>query len=909
MKGKVKVYKFALLSMLVLAIAVFGINSIFLSNADAAVLRPYDPAVTMGLTVAYSTENGGSLDIEVTGEGITDYAYQYWLKTKVSTDSSGNLEDSRYIWQMVIGYEEGSSSENIPITADNLDQNDKYNVIVRVKDGDVVIEELYGAYAAGDIGKPVITFITVDDKAVYEDDVIVNKDEAVTINVFANIASDIALYYGNGDVPIYSEEDSTEAEFSLDLSTYKVGKHTFRAEITEGGKKDVKTFTIYAYSDYKSNEMPVITSLTGSDDGSGKSTFIMKVQFADGITVKDSEKDNFTYTLKSGPFDGEIKSRTVNADGKTLDVEFEVNYGSNKGTYQTIGTVTRTGVNAGGDTDKVIIYYDGYCAGGSLTLSAVQEENTYTITADGSIDNVNEENCEYAFYREDASGWVLIRDYQTISDNPVKYNKLEWTPSKAGTYNIQARIKNTASVTWEKAVTKQYTVGSDALAGNVSVEIYDYEDYETGEPVTSGFIAGRPYMIKAVYTPTAAEVTANIQVLYMFTLTNKNLGTVYLNNYSPNSYYIFIPNKADAFEITARVINQSSFGFKDKAIDVDVIAETNINLAGENRMDLWSVLQEPGGFYYHKSSSGDDGIMFTSGGWGYSATAVLRLDSAIMNDAIEKGYTCLTFEAQVSGSSTIDSTPIAPVILNAVSDIVMVDELGRSYLKTIQKTDGYVSFTVNITGYGEYQTGTYQFGIRLGEKDAKVYIRNIKFDKLPSSLPQGTFDTYNFAPRTSLQLKHWTMLPPSKINTDNNVSTGYNLYCNDSGLLVLTTGNEANSLTVGTIRLMSSVINAAIREGYDTLSFMAAITASSTTATTEMRPIKITGDTYEPIVDSSGNNYYTTFNKGVSTADVQFNISITNNGEYADGTAQFGIMSSSATARLTFRDIYFTKSN
>jgi len=908
MKGTKRVFKSALLTMFIFALSMLGVNALKMPNVNAAVIKPY-PDNTMGLTVDYDRTDS-ELDITVTnGDG---YQFQYWLKTKVATDNSGdpNKNKSQYIWQMVKGYLESSSSESIPVTADNLDEDERFNVIVRVKNG-MVIEELYGAYTLSDLGVPVISFIAVNDKGVYESDVIINKSEAVTIKIFSNIAVDYALYYGDSQTPIGTAANGELGIISLDLSsaTYKTGLHTFRAEITKGTVKDIKYFTVYAYEEYKSNEMPVITSLTGNDNGSGTSTFTMKVQFADGITIKDSEKDNFDYTLKSGPYDGTVKSITVNGD--TLDVVFEVVYKNydknNKGTYETVGKVTRTGANAG--DDKIIIYYTGYSQGGSLNLSSISDGSKYTITANGSINNVADSDLQYAFYREDASGWVLIRDYQTISDNPVKYNKLEWTPSKAGTYNIQARIKNTASVTWEKAVTKQYTVGSDALAGNVSVEIYDYEDYETGEPVTSGFIAGRPYMIKAVYTPTAAEVTANIQVLYMFTLTNKNLGTVYLNNYSPNSYYIFIPNKADAFEITARVINQSSFGFKDKAIDVDVIAETNINLAGENRMDLWSVLQEPGGFYYHKSSSGDDGIMFTSGGWGYSATAVLRLDSAIMNDAIEKGYTCLTFEAQVSGSSTIDSTPIAPVILNAVSDIVMVDELGRSYLKTIQKTDGYVSFTVNITGYGEYQTGTYQFGIRLGEKDAKVYIRNIKFDKLPSSLPQGTFDTYNFAPRTSLQLKHWTMLPPSKINTDNNVSTGYNLYCNDSGLLVLTTGNEANSLTVGTIRLMSSVINAAIREGYDTLSFVAAITNSSTTATTEMRPIKITGDTYEPIVDSSGNNYYTTFNKGVSTADVQFNISITNNGEYADGTAQFGIMSSSAKARLTFRDIYFTKSN
>ena len=111
--------------------------------------------------------------------------------------------------------------------------------------------------------------------------------------------------------------------------------------------------------------------------------------------------------------------------------------------------------------------------------------------------------------------------------------------------------------------------------GTVSVNIYDYA---TGDPVTSGYKAGKPYKIEAVYEEEIEGNKVRIDdVLYMFTLKNNNLGTIYLNNFSPNPCYMFIPNKADIFEITARVINKNSFGFKDKAISVDVKSETEFN--------------------------------------------------------------------------------------------------------------------------------------------------------------------------------------------------------------------------------------------------------------------------------------------------------------------------------------------
>ena len=58
----------------------------------------------------------------------------------------------------------------------------------------------------------------------------------------------------------------------------------------------------------------------------------------------------------------------------------------------------------------------------------------------------------------------------------------------------------------------------------------------------------------------------------MYTLTTKNLGTVYLDKYSPQGCLIFIPSKNDYLTIALRAINWRNFSFKDVDIKLSAVS-------------------------------------------------------------------------------------------------------------------------------------------------------------------------------------------------------------------------------------------------------------------------------------------------------------------------------------------------
>ena len=82
-----------------------------------------------------------------------------------------------------------------------VDEYKKYNVIVRVKDSSGnVIDELYGAYAAEEIGKPVIESVKVNGRA-YDDYIVVDKTGLLNININANMAGlTYSVFNGSTDL-------------------------------------------------------------------------------------------------------------------------------------------------------------------------------------------------------------------------------------------------------------------------------------------------------------------------------------------------------------------------------------------------------------------------------------------------------------------------------------------------------------------------------------------------------------------------------------------------------------------------------------------------------------------------------------------------------------------------------------
>ena len=198
---------------------------------------------------------------------------------------------------------------------------------------------------------------------------------------------------------------------------------------------------------------------------------------ADGSNISIEEAANFDINLY---FEGKkLIHPQFQKNGEILEVVYTKTDITKYGIYKLVGSVKRNTVTA--EDDGIIYYYDEYSRSTYLTQTTSSYEvslgNTITITATGP----EEGNYTFAFYREDASGWVLMRDYS--SDNV-----LEWTPLKKGVYKIQVRIKADDAGSYENAVTKVYTITSGGLAGELDVNVFDGVTSSEAASYTTGAV-------------------------------------------------------------------------------------------------------------------------------------------------------------------------------------------------------------------------------------------------------------------------------------------------------------------------------------------------------------------------------------------------------------------------------------
>jgi len=600
--------------------------------------------------------------LQATTTANSAYEYQYWIKTKVQTDLSDNLANEQFTWQMVRGFN-GDHVANLTVSEDNK-ENGKYHVIVRVKEGATLIDDIYGSYAAAGISE-----VKVEDKAVHGD-MIISRNSTVKVEIISHSAniSKYALYYGDDKSTTLSSAES--GVFNVPMN-FQTGYHIFRAEIeTTGGEKDSQYFQVYVYDEYVAEERPVIASFTPTAQVGSVATFTMEVEYADGTPILYADRNNFNYSLVSG---GITATPDIIQVGDYFKVEFDVDYGGYHGIYQTTATVSRGGINGiNGADDKVIMYYDGYAREATLTQTASQTSVTLpippstnytsiTIGATGSITGA-ENDLLYAFYREDASGWVLIRDYSTDTS-------FTWTPTKAGTYNIQARIKeyneqNKGS--YEKTASVIYTVDSVSLEEEkLSVNIWDYE---TSTQVTS-LVAGKPYKLEAYYNGTE-------EILYMFTLWSKDLGTIYLNKYSISPYLMFIPAKADSYKITARAISLNSFGYKD------ISHSRTINTVLP-RTIIWDDSQT---VYYSDNVTGFYELD--------NLSAALSRGTGIIEyqvyDAEQNAVSIITVEGTLGFEYSLSGAEAAYTIVMSDSDGIADDQTATVYIR-LQREDNIIA--------------------------------------------------------------------------------------------------------------------------------------------------------------------------------------------------------------------------
>jgi hypothetical protein len=706
------------------AISMFAFN-IIIANAEANVVRPHKPGDSFTVEVSYSTPN---LTITVSGGGEGSFEYQYWIKAKVSTDTtplnvSANDFKFQYVWKLIGAGFTGVNYAEVEVDDNYKDEDGNYNVIVRVKDnsileGNGIVEELYGVYTPADAGEPVISAVIVDGKIFKDDYIIVNKGSEIDMSIVANMSGLTYNLKGFGNTLTNST-----GVFSLNFnsnSSIKTGLNIFEIEALIGENIAKKTIKFYVLDSYISNQMPVIESLVGTpNDGDGDTIFTMKVRYADGSSITDVDKDKFNYKLISGKITGRI-TRTELVGGY-VEVDFNVDYKGAYGIYETIATVSRS---ASTQDDKAIIYYDGFTRPASIKLAgnttASVGQPVFIEVTDVNFDDATGD-IEYAFYREDASGWVLMRQYSTIPS-------MTWTPVRAGKYVIQVRMKDSDAGSYEATATKEYTIGSMGISGSLSLEIYDYATDDIAENI----IAGKPYKLFAKYTGTE-------DMLYMFTLSSNNLGTVYLNKFNPSPYLMFVPNKSDSFKITARAINAANFGCKD------ITTEANINPSLELILKL-TTTEYVVSFNDGSFTIPEDDITFIGG------AGNITLDYTVYYGAQKLTITDGTFD--FVGTGVYDITVTASCANGEVSQdmsLTVIDnviDMEQSYqLVQVGTTNGDNAFSINRITYASSgitaPAGYGSYGLKLSNVNGSEYPEiHFKFlDTYPSG-SQIQFDYY-----------------------------------------------------------------------------------------------------------------------------------------------------------------------
>lgn len=136
-----------------------------------------------GMELNLEFVGGGKLQASATAK--QGYVYQYWIKTKLVTDESSNLANEQYIWQCLTDHD-GSATKLIDVTANDVDQYGRYNVIVRIKEGSEIIDVIYRSYA-----KAGISEVRVNDETV-NGEIIVSKNSVAKIQILSD--SDVNQY-------------------------------------------------------------------------------------------------------------------------------------------------------------------------------------------------------------------------------------------------------------------------------------------------------------------------------------------------------------------------------------------------------------------------------------------------------------------------------------------------------------------------------------------------------------------------------------------------------------------------------------------------------------------------------------------------------------------------------------------
>ncbi|MEI6579646.1 MAG: leucine-rich repeat protein, partial [Eubacteriales bacterium] len=496
-------------------------------------------------------------------ENMADHRYQIWSYQKITSDFFAGETANQ--WILSKAYTLGSSGDatiesdgSISFMIDDFTSPYvNYTITVReIDENNSFIGEFRDTFTPAEVQEVKITKVLIDGG--YSD-----GQEIMEINYnrpykFTAVCNGVSITSLTAKV---LEDDSAlpgngENEFSWDTSALAPNNYSIEITATNGTTTDTKVIKIKLINLSGDTNYGNISSLTLTPDAGN--TVPKNVGIAPSFT-----NGSFWYRV-SEP--GREAFYTSSLFAQTDTIQYNI---TKFGIYQVFGFVNRE------NEFKIGNYYDdgmfktltisrSETEPSSVALNAnvditkpVNNDTPIVFTATADIGGIGSTPVQYSFWRYDAKGYILIKDWSSS-------NTLDWTPALIGIYTIGVRAKGVDAGSYEAAssVNINVTNPSKQIAQGVSISINEDELNTNANPRA-------PIAVKASATSANGE-----NLLYKFLVTDDAMGTSILQNYSANQECVWTPRKAGTYTISVLIKNDASFGAYDamKTFEITVSA-------------------------------------------------------------------------------------------------------------------------------------------------------------------------------------------------------------------------------------------------------------------------------------------------------------------------------------------------
>jgi len=489
------------------------------------------------------------------------FKYQIWTYQEINSGVFANREERSYAWVLSHPYtlgndrsqsgflsnSDGSVSRNIGhITS----AGGKYIVAIKiVDDQNNFHDHLYDTFTTEDVGEVSIQRIFVDQELHIMNQTqikAIREDNPIAIDVRTGLSQGVTYHATifSGNNTIENLPSNLSGIFLWDVKDYKPGKYT--VNITAQGQFDTD-FSPISFILHKSGLG--ITYYAQIEDLSVTSK-IENNRFNLNLIPRGISGSKFQYTI-SEPWRAPIYNSGIIQRPSAGIFNNYITDGL-YGIYHVIGRVYRE--NQDTSDDGIIRTVENPRPGNKALSININNQpyvsgtfesekgNPLWIEPSASLNLRAGEILEYSYWRRDARGWIMIRDYDFNA-------AVQWTPARIGLYTLQVRVRGSQSGSYEMIQNLEFKISDtglnpDQMADADSINLDGIMDVRARTPVE----------IRA-----EIENPTDENLLYKYIISN---GYIYYieTQYSPEPRYLWTPGKAGDYTVSVLVKNQDSFG-------------------------------------------------------------------------------------------------------------------------------------------------------------------------------------------------------------------------------------------------------------------------------------------------------------------------------------------------------------